>query len=102
MDPVLLAVDTILRSIIGPANALDDLIEKAKAGEVYFLMPDFVLFCALSSVKSSDQVNFQGLAELIRYSQVEPEYPEYLGAGTRESWKPSSEEIQNWRESALE
>lgn len=102
MEPVLLAVDTILKAIIGAPGSLEDLLVEARAGKVYFVISDFALFCALSSVENDDQVDLPRLAELIKYSQAEAEDPAYLGPRGRESWTPTTEEIQNWRASALQ
>lgn len=103
MEEIMLAIDAILKVIIGPTPAfVDELIERARKGEVKFLISEFALYCALYSVQEGDQVNARHLAEVLKYAQILPDAPAYLGPEERESWKPSQEEINHWREVALE
>ncbi len=102
MEGVTLAVDVVLAAIIGAKNNyVDAVIERARSGELHFILEDKTLFFALFSVKESDSVDLKRLAELLRYSQIQTAEPQYLGPRERKSWSPPETEIQNWREVAL-
>ena len=98
MKEIMLAVDVLLAALIGPSpNFVDALINQARNGDANFLVGHHALFCALYSVKESDFINVRRLAELVKYSQIQPEEPEYLGSQERERWIPSEAEMTNWR-----
>jgi hypothetical protein len=103
MSEVMLAIDSVLEAIIGPSpGSIDEIIRKAREGEIQLILEDFALYCALASVREGDKVNIRRLADLIKYAQIQLDSPEFLGSLDRESWTPSNEAIENWRRWALQ
>lgn len=102
MEEILLATDVVLQAIIGPTGgSVEGLIAQAQNGEVHLTVLHSVLYCAVYSVRETDRINTHRLAELLKYSQIMSDEPEYLGPQERGSWKPASEEVENWRKLAL-
>ena len=97
----MLAVDIILRAIIGPSEAVHALLTRARNGEESFVMSDVALYCALKSVQRGDNINLALLAELLRYSHIDPDCPRDAGTSGRVSWEPGEDEIKHWRATAL-
>jgi len=103
MEEIMLAVDVILQALIGRSTSkVDALIMEARNGEAQLQILDSALYCALYSVRGEDTVNLRRLAELLQYTQLISDSPEYLGPQERESWIPSQGEVENWRKVALE
>ena len=99
----MLATDVVLGAIIGRSDhPVRKLIEQAQNGQITLVIPQPVLYWAIHSVKPTDSINTNQLAELIKYSQILPDAPEYLGPNERHSWLPSSEAVAKWRRLVLE
>jgi hypothetical protein len=101
MEEVMLAIDVVLQAIIGRNGSAANLIEQARRGEILLVVPHSVLYCAIYSISSTDTINTSQLAALLRYSQILPDSPEYLGPDDRDSWRPNSQAVENWRRLAL-
>ena len=103
MEEVMLATDVVLKSMIAPAaRSLTELISQAKRGEIYLTMSQSVLYYAFQSVRESDKIRFDRFCELLKYSQIVSDEPQYLGPQERESWQTDFIEVENWRSLALE
>ena len=102
MEPIMLAVDMILTVIIGNPKTIENLLSQARAGDAYFVVLDSALYCALYSVEEHDSKNLSLLAEVLKYSQLQSDAPEYLGATERSSWTPSRNKVRHWRAVALD
>lgn len=102
MDHVMLATDVVLQAIIGnPNGSVGKLMKQAKSDEIRLAIPHLALYCAVYSIRKGDQINAPRLAELLKYSEILPETPEYLGPIERESWVPNAQAVENWRKLAL-
>lgn len=84
------------------SEKIQQLIDRSATGQAYFLVLEFALYCALCSVNYNDRTNLPLLAELLKYSQIEPESSDYEGVAGRNSWTPTQEEIRHWRSVALD
>jgi len=103
MERIVLATDAILGTLIGREDALGNrLIERAQSGEVQLIVPHRALYCAVFSVKEGDRINSQRFATLLQFAEVSSDEPEYLGSSERVAWKPTEEEVANWRKYAQE
>ena len=98
----MLAIDMILRAIIGTDDSIDQLLASARTGEYHFVIPEFALFAALCSVRQDDKINLSQFPELLRYSCIEPDNTREMGISGRDSWMPSDDEINRWRATALD
>jgi hypothetical protein len=102
MEEIMLATDVVLQAIIGPDPAsVDGLIAEAQNREIQLTVLHSVLYCAVYSVRETDRINPHRLSELLKYSQIASDEPEYLGRHERGSWVPTSEEVEKWRKLAL-
>jgi hypothetical protein len=102
MIEAMMATDAVLAAIIAPeGDATERLIERARRAEIVILIPQMVLYWAFHSVAEGDQIFIRRVAELLQYAQIVPDTPEYLGPRSRESWVPSSDEVDNWHRCAL-
>ena len=102
MEEVMLATDVVLEAIIGRNGSAAKLIEQARKGEIHLVVPHYVLYCAVYSTSSTDTINTDQLAELLKYCEILPDAPAYLGPEDRDSWRPEWHEVENWRRHALE
>ena len=98
-SPVMLAIDVVLAALIGPPESVADLIiARAEAGEWQPVVLDLALFCAMSSVRAGDRVDYERFARLLRYAQLAPS----LGREADGTFAPPSDaEIEHWRAVAL-
>ena len=102
MEEVIVATDVVLRAIIGHSRSIEKLIAEARRGEIRLVVPHESLYFAVYSIRSTDVINTSQFAELIQYCQILRDGPEFLGAEERDSWRPNSQEVENWRRLALE
>ena len=103
MEEVMLAVDTVLECLAGPDDGfIDELIRRARVGEIALLMLHSTLYQALCSLRDDDVINRKRFCLLLKFSQIIPDTEVYLGPEERRSWDPSPSEVANWRKSAFE
>lgn len=102
MQPTMLATDVVLQALVGPSKGLiESLIMQAQNGKTRLTVLHSTLYCAVISVRPSDTLNTHRFAELLKYSEIIPDEPQYLGPQERDSWVPTSKEIEHWRKLAL-
>lgn len=103
MEEIMLATDVVLRAIIARNDvSVGKLIEQARSGDILQIIPQTVLYCAVQSVKENDTINFNRLAQLIKYSYILQDAPEYLGPAERDAWEPTSKQVEHWRSMVVE
>jgi hypothetical protein len=103
MEEIMLATDVVLQAIIGPnSGSAETLIAQAKTGEIQLTVLHSVLYYAVKSVSEDDQINLRRFSELLKYSQIISDEPEYLGTKERDLWEPTARDVENWRKLALE
>jgi hypothetical protein len=94
---------SILGALIGHENVLiDKYLKSAQDSEIQLVITQRALYCATFSVRETDTINSQRFALLLQFAEILLEEPEYLGAGQRDRWRPTENEVANWRKCALE
>jgi hypothetical protein len=95
-SPVALAIDIVLGALIGPPDtAAEMVIARAEAGEWTPVLFDLALFCAMSSVRPGDTVDYVRFARLLRHAQLAASLSRAEGGSFT---PPSVEEIEHWRD----
>ena len=103
MEEIMLATDIVLRAIIARNDdSVRKLIEQAQSGEILLIIPQTVLYWAVHSVKENDTIHSHRLAQLLKYSYILQDAPEYLGPAERDAWEPTSKQVEHWRTLATE
>jgi len=93
-SPMVLGNDLVLAALIGKRSAgVEKIIGMAERGEVQLVVFDLSLFCAFSSVRPSDRVDYPRFAKLLRVAEIRPS----LSRGPHGLEPPSAAEITHWR-----